>query len=171
MRVPNGLYAMLPERDGVFLEQRAPGVFGEATRTDPIEYTAAHDDLAEAIATPLPPETEDELLLPPAPTDLLQPAPTDLLQPAPIDYEGPWRRSSVCATVNGSRACVDVAVITLNWYLLLYSIEARFLVLPAGLSKAAAFARRHHLDILLLVFIILIVVILKHFWYYYGQHL
>lgn len=32
MRVPNGLYAMMPAHDGDFLEQNAPDVFGDAAR-------------------------------------------------------------------------------------------------------------------------------------------
>jgi uncharacterized membrane protein len=67
---------------------------------------------------------------------------------------------------------VDVVVITLFWYNSLYSIEKNYIVLKdKHLLRAAAFARKHHLDILVLIFLILIGIILKHFWYYYGHYL
>jgi hypothetical protein len=75
MRVPDGLYAMMPERDGAYLEQHAPWVFGEAPKQDVEDYV--------------------------------------LPLPAPIEYEGPWRRSNLCSTVNGRQACVSVAVLIL----------------------------------------------------------
>jgi hypothetical protein len=119
MRVPNGLYAMLPERDGAYLEQHAPGVFGQAPHEDQTDDAHTDDDAAEAaqrerdlaaaIATPLP---QDSPVL--APSEDLDIDDDALRLPAPIDYAGPWRRSSVCSMVNGSRACVDVAVITLG---------------------------------------------------------
>lgn len=64
---------------------------------------------------------------------------------------------------------VDVVVFTIFWYTTLYLIEAKFLRVPASLTKVAAFGRRHHLDILIAVFVLIIAVILNHFWYYYGQ--
>ena len=65
---------------------------------------------------------------------------------------------------------VDVVVITLVWYTTLYLIESRMLILPNKLQKAAAFARRHHLDILISIFVLIFAFILHHFWYYYGQY-
>jgi len=140
MRVPNGLYAMLPERDGAYLEQHAPAVFREAPHDDQTddahtdeEAAAAEQrarDLAAAINTPLPQDSpvlaprEEKALDSAAPAisednerEMSEPLVIEdhlLRLPAPIDFEGPWRRSSVCSTVNGNRACVDVAVITLG---------------------------------------------------------
>jgi uncharacterized membrane protein len=82
-------------------------------------------------------------------------------------FESVYRIQALCPYC----LAVDVVVITLTWYLLLYNLEAKNIVLPARLRGVGAFMRRHHLDILILVFVLLIVVILKHFWYYYGQHL
>lgn len=66
---------------------------------------------------------------------------------------------------------VDVVLITLSWYLLLFFIDKKYIVLPKSWDKVSAFVRRHHLDILLVWFLVIIVVILKHFWYYYGKYL
>jgi uncharacterized membrane protein len=66
---------------------------------------------------------------------------------------------------------VDVVVITLFWYVSLFCIEQKFIVLPKKLTSAGNFSRRHHLDILFVWFLITIIIILKHFWYYYGKYL
>jgi len=66
---------------------------------------------------------------------------------------------------------VDVVVITLFWYVSLYNIQEKYIVLRGKWAQLAAFARKHHLDILLAWFIVLIVLILQHFWYYYGKYL
>lgn len=66
---------------------------------------------------------------------------------------------------------VDVALTTIFWYVLLYTIDEGHLKLKGRAHSVADFARKHHLDILLGWFIIVIAVILQHFWYYYGQHL
>jgi uncharacterized membrane protein len=69
--------------------------------------------------------------------------------------------------------CIGVWIVTITtfWYVLLYNIEQRVIVLPARLQKAGVFARRHHLDILLFWFFVILALILKHFWYYYGHRL
>jgi uncharacterized membrane protein len=69
--------------------------------------------------------------------------------------------------------CMAVWIVTITtfWYVLLYNIEQKHIVLPASLQKPAVFARRHHLDILFLWFLIILALILKHFWYYYGHYL
>jgi uncharacterized membrane protein len=66
---------------------------------------------------------------------------------------------------------VDVALTTIFWYVLLYTLGEGHIRLKGRLQSVANFARKHHLDILLGWFIIVIAVILQHFWYYYGQHL
>lgn len=82
-------------------------------------------------------------------------------------YESVYRIHALCPYC----LTVDVVVITLFWYVSLYLIEQKMLVLPAAWHKATAYARRHHLDILILWFIVLILIVVKHFWYYYGRHL
>ncbi|HUS26700.1 MAG TPA: vitamin K epoxide reductase family protein [Nevskiaceae bacterium] len=69
--------------------------------------------------------------------------------------------------------CVVVWAVTITtfWYVLLYNIQAKYIVLPAALARTSEFARRHHLDILIVWFLVIAAFILKHFWYYYGQHL
>jgi uncharacterized membrane protein len=66
---------------------------------------------------------------------------------------------------------VDVALITVSWYLSLYLVEQHHIRPPKAATGITAFARKHHLDMLLVWFIVLTVIILKHFWYYYGKHL
>jgi uncharacterized membrane protein len=68
---------------------------------------------------------------------------------------------------------VDVVVTTLIWYLTLYNIDQKNIVLSKkGPSKRIyAWIRQHHLDLLILWFLIVIALIVKHFWYYYGKHL
>ncbi len=66
---------------------------------------------------------------------------------------------------------VWVVVITTFWYVLLYNIQQKVIVLPTKLQKAGYFARRHHLDILILWFLIILFFILEHFWYFYGHKL
>jgi uncharacterized membrane protein len=82
-------------------------------------------------------------------------------------FESVYRIRALCPYC----LAVDVVVITLFWYVSLYSLQAGHIRLPDWLVGLGDFARKHHLDILLLWFIVLIAFILKHFWYYYGRHL
>jgi uncharacterized membrane protein len=67
---------------------------------------------------------------------------------------------------------VDIVVYTSFWYITLYNIDQKNIVLAKGISqKIYGFIRRHHLDILMFWFLIIIIWILQHFWYYYGKHL
>jgi uncharacterized membrane protein len=67
---------------------------------------------------------------------------------------------------------VWVATITTFWYVTLYNIDEKYIVLPKGRAQTVyAWIRRHHLDILILWFLLITFFILKHFWYYYGKHL
>lgn len=67
--------------------------------------------------------------------------------------------------------CIVVWIVTITtfWYVLLYNLRNKYLVLPASLQKAGDFAARHHLDILILWFVIIAGLTLHHFWYYYGD--
>jgi hypothetical protein len=75
--------------------------FDDASRTERTERT---DELGQRIDQRMP---EPEL-------EPLSAEESALRVPTPIDYQGPWRRSTQCATVNGVGACVSVAVITLR---------------------------------------------------------
>ena len=63
---------------------------------------------------------------------------------------------------------VWVVVITSWWYVTLYNVDEKHIVLPARLGKAYGLVRRHHLDLLILWFLVIAALILSHFWYYYG---
>lgn len=65
-----------------------------------------------------------------------------------------------------------IATITTFWYVSLYNIDNKHIMLPAkGKSRQVYdFIRRHHLDLLILWFVIIAGLILKHFWYYYGHY-
>ena len=82
-------------------------------------------------------------------------------------YESVYRIHALCPYC----LTVDVVLITLSWYLLIYMLEKKFIQLPKSWQPLSTFVRRHHLDILLLWFLILIITILKHFWYYYGKYI
>jgi uncharacterized membrane protein len=66
---------------------------------------------------------------------------------------------------------VWISTITTFWYVTLYNIDQRHIVLPKQWNKLYAAVRRHHLDIVILWLVIITALILKHFWYYYGKHL
>jgi uncharacterized membrane protein len=69
--------------------------------------------------------------------------------------------------------CIAVWIITITtfWYLLLYNIEAKHIVLKGRLAQLGVFMRKHHLDILMFWLLIILVLILKRFWYYFGPAL
>lgn len=67
--------------------------------------------------------------------------------------------------------CVWVITITSAWYVTLYNIDSKNIILPKSLTKSIyPWIRRHHLDILILWLLIIAALILKHFWYYYGRN-
>lgn len=67
--------------------------------------------------------------------------------------------------------CVWVITITSFWYVTLYNIDNKNIILPKSLSKNIyPWVRRHHLDILALWLLIIAALTLKHFWYYYGRN-
>ena len=69
--------------------------------------------------------------------------------------------------------CIAVWIITITtfWYVLLYNIEAKNIVLKGRLAAAGLFIRKHHLDILLFWLLVMVALILKRFWYYFGPQL
>jgi uncharacterized membrane protein len=64
-----------------------------------------------------------------------------------------------------------VGTITTFWYLTLYNIQNRNIVVPKKLKPYTNFLVQHHIDILILWFVVIFALILKHFWYYYGPGL
>jgi uncharacterized membrane protein len=66
---------------------------------------------------------------------------------------------------------VWLVVIATFWYVTLYNIQTKNIILKGGLQKLDFFLRRHHLDVFILWLLTIAALILKHFWYYYGQHL
>jgi uncharacterized membrane protein len=68
--------------------------------------------------------------------------------------------------------CIGVWVIVIFtfWYVSLYNIDEKNIVLPKKIQSVYPWVRKHHLDLLLLWFLIITIVILKHFWYYYGHY-
>jgi hypothetical protein len=82
-------------------------------------------------------------------------------------FQSVYRIHSLCPW------CMVVWVVTITsfWYVTLYNIDQKNIVLPKGRTRSVyAFIRRHHLDILIAWLLIIAVLILKHFWYYYGKH-
>lgn len=69
--------------------------------------------------------------------------------------------------------CMAVWAVTITsfWYVTLYNIDQKNIVLSENLKKPYKWIRRHHLDILILWILIIAGLILKHFWYYYGKFL
>jgi len=64
-----------------------------------------------------------------------------------------------------------VIVIIGFWYVTLYNIHEKYILLQGRMQQAAAFARRHHLDILIFWFLVILALILNKFWYYFGPKL
>lgn len=81
-----------------------------------------------------------------------------------LQFETLYRIGALCIF------CMIVWAVTgpLFWYTTLHVIGRRYLNLPTGLARAAAFARRHHADILVAWYVLLILLILKRFWYYWS---
>lgn len=63
-----------------------------------------------------------------------------------------------------------IVTITTFWYVLLYNLQERYIVLPSRVAKLGPWLRKHHLDILVLWFVVIAFFIVKHFWYYFGRN-
>lgn len=66
--------------------------------------------------------------------------------------------------------CIAVWIVTITifWYVLLYNLRHKTIMLPARLRPLGHFLQRHHLDILIFWFLVIFVLIMHRFWYYYG---
>lgn len=82
-------------------------------------------------------------------------------------FEAVYRIHALCPY------CMAVWVVTIIsfWYVLLYNLQHKNIVLSGKWQGVVKFARRHHLDILVLWLLIIAVLILHYFWYYFGKHL
>lgn len=69
--------------------------------------------------------------------------------------------------------CMIVWTVTITsfWYVSLYNIDNKHIILPKGKAQSVySWIRKHHLDLLVLWFVIIAGLILNHFWYYYGRN-
>lgn len=68
--------------------------------------------------------------------------------------------------------CIIVWIVTIAsfWYVLLYNLQERHIVMPGRLAAVSPWLRRHHLDILLIWFLLIAIFVVKHFWYYFGRN-
>ena len=69
--------------------------------------------------------------------------------------------------------CMIVWTVTITsfWYVTLYNIDNKHIILPNGKGQSDySWIRKHHLDLLVLWFVIIAGLILNHFWYYYGRN-
>lgn len=69
--------------------------------------------------------------------------------------------------------CMVVWAVTITsfWYVTLYNIDSKNIILPKGKAERVyGWVRKHHLDILVLWFLVIAGLILNHFWYYYGRN-
>lgn len=62
-----------------------------------------------------------------------------------------------------------VSIVTF-WYVTLHNLDQGHLKLPARLTSAGQWVRKHHLDIIILWFLVIAFFIIKHFWYYFGRN-
>lgn len=68
--------------------------------------------------------------------------------------------------------CMTVWVVTITsfWYITLFNIDSKNIVLPKWIpSGVYPWVRKHHLDLLILWLLLIAASILKHFWYFYGK--
>lgn len=66
---------------------------------------------------------------------------------------------------------VWIVIILSFWYVTLYNLRHKNIVLPKKIQPVEKFVQKHHLDILLFWYLTITVLILHHFWYYFGKNL
>lgn len=78
-------------------------------------------------------------------------------------FQGVYRINAICPW------CFVVWMITipLFWYLTLYNLRQKNIVLAKRAEPVNAFAQRHHGDILIVWYLIIFGILLTHFWYYW----
>lgn len=67
--------------------------------------------------------------------------------------------------------CFVVWIITIPvfWYITVYNLKEKHLILPQRLKTLSEFIQRHHADILILWYMIIFGILLEHFWYYWSS--
>ena len=79
-------------------------------------------------------------------------------------FQGVYRIQAICPW------CFVIWMITIPtfWYITLYNLQQKYILLPKVLRSAALFMRRNHGTILLVWYVIIIGIIIQHFWYYWS---
>ncbi len=82
-------------------------------------------------------------------------------------FQATYRINAICPY------CVSAWIVTITsfWYVLLYNLHQKHVVLPARIVFIGPWLRRHHLDILLVWLLLIAFFVIKHFWYYFGRNL
>lgn len=79
-------------------------------------------------------------------------------------FQGVYRIQAICPW------CFVIWMITIPtfWYITLYNLQQKYILLPKVLRSAALFMRRNHGIILLVWYVIIIGILIQHFWYYWS---
>ena len=79
-------------------------------------------------------------------------------------FQGVYRIQAICPW------CFVIWMITIPtfWYITLYNLQQKYILLPKVLRSAALFMRRNHGTILLVWYVIVIGILIQHFWYYWS---
>lgn len=79
-------------------------------------------------------------------------------------FQGVFRINAICPW------CFVIWMITIPvfWYITLYNLREKNIVLPERLSKLPLFLQKHHGDILVFWYIVILGILLQHFWYYWS---
>ena len=79
-------------------------------------------------------------------------------------FQGVYRIQAICPW------CFVIWMITIPtfWYITLYNLQQKYILLPKVLRSAALFMRRNHGTILLVWYVIIIGILIQHFWYYWS---
>jgi uncharacterized membrane protein len=79
-------------------------------------------------------------------------------------FQGVYRINAICPW------CFVVWMITIPvfWYITLYNLRERNIVLPGKLKKIEPFIQKNHGNILLVWYLIIFGILLEHFWYYWS---
>lgn len=79
-------------------------------------------------------------------------------------FQGVFRIHAICPW------CFVIWMITIPvfWYITLYNLRERHLVLPAKLKPLSEFIQRHHGDVLIVWYLAIFAILIQRFWYYWS---
>lgn len=79
-------------------------------------------------------------------------------------FQGVYRINAICPW------CFAVWMITIPvfWYITVYNLSQKNIVLPKAIQPVGRFILNHHGDILLVWYLIIFGILLEHFWYYWS---